>query len=91
MQQRRTPEAQRRRAATLATLPPLSFATIGGEVVIIKRGERGVFRLTGYHSPVTADQLNDAWGVSQSVAAAMMIGANFGWEAPGASPEWWGE
>lgn len=77
-------------AATLSRLPPRSFEQIDSKIYMIMRGQSGrayMAELTALNA--TADELNAREGVTPELAACMAIGAAFGWNAPGADPEFW--
>ncbi|MES2347063.1 MAG: hypothetical protein V4641_05770 [Pseudomonadota bacterium] len=86
-------ERRQQRADNLIRLPALAFGTVNDKLVLVKRGVGGVFPVpeTAYGRDETAAALNLRMGVSAAQAGAMMIGASFGWDAPGANPQWWGE
>ncbi len=72
-------------------LPPIAYADntkgiYGSEarVIAIKRGESGFYPI---QSRLTADQLNDAEGVTPAQREAMLSGSMFGWHLKGADPE----
>lgn len=66
-------------------LPPVAFAAhpTTGATVMIRRGERGYFLLA---TRLTADELNQVFGVTAAQSMAMLAGSLFGWECPGADP-----
>lgn len=80
-------------AEVLATLPEVAFIdnrhdrSEGAAPVIAVRRE-----VCGYH-PVftqrTAQELNEAAGVTTAQAQAMHSGSMFGWDAPAANPANW--
>ena len=76
------------RSASLSKLPPMAFATIKDKVVMVKRGQRG-YEPAGDVGRFTADELNERMNVPKHMAAALMIGAAFGFDAPGADPDFW--
>lgn len=53
-------------------------------VIAVKRGERGFWPI---FTQQTADELNEAEGVTPAQREAMHIGSMFGWDAPGADPD----
>jgi len=57
-----------------------------GEMVLIRRGQKGYFPPTGkwfHENKVTADEFNDEKGITKPQAEAMLIGSMFGFNAPG--------
>lgn len=72
------------------TLPPVAFAAhpTTGTTILIRRGERGYFVLA---TRLTADELNQAFGVTAAQSMAMLAGSLFGWECPGADPATYAE
>ena len=52
-------------------------------VIGVRRGETGYYPIW---TNLTADELNDANGVTPAQAQAMFNGSLFGWETPGADP-----
>lgn len=70
-------------------LPDLCFAeniTEPGKIVVIKYGESGY-----YDSEYTGDcmELNEGIGVTEEQMRAMVAGSMFGWDVPGANPEFY--
>ncbi|WP_371380774.1 hypothetical protein [Sporomusa aerivorans] len=55
-----------------------------GEVIAIKREESGYYPI---QSRATADELNQAIGVTKAQVKAMLVGSMLGWDVPGANPE----
>ena len=70
---------------TGSLLPPAAFAAhpTTGATIMIRRGERGYFLLA---TQLTADELNQVFGVTAAQSKAMLAGSIFGWECPGADP-----
>lgn len=68
-------------------LPDVCFANhpSTGELIAIKRGESGYYPI---QSRRTADELNAMEGVTPVQRAAMETGSMFGWDVPGADPDY---
>lgn len=66
-------------------LPPVAFAAhpTTGATIMIKRGERRYYLIATH---LTADELNQVFGVSAAQAMAMLVGSMFGWDCRGADP-----
>jgi hypothetical protein len=78
-------------------LPEMCFAFVESEapgqyVAAVKNGERGYFATT-YDEPdqekakALVNLLNERLGVSALEAECMVTGSMFGWDVPGADPE----
>lgn len=72
-----------------SNLPQYAFvqSNITGETMMVIRGESGLHwdkNLVNF----TADEMNAHWGNTLEQAMAMEIGALFGWDVPGANPEY---
>ena len=67
-----------------------SFLESTGEVIVIRKGERGYTPTGQYAETVTpregVDALNHANGVTKAQEAAMVAGSMFGWDKPAADP-----
>ncbi len=76
-----------RERANLAKLPEIAYANHPetGQVVAIKRGERGYFPID---TRMTSAQLNMKEGVKPAQAAAMLAGSMRGWAVPEADPDY---
>ena len=79
-------------------LPELCYSYLRntGELIVLKRGESGYYRTdcpTGSIESAKAlmEQNNQRLGVSRAQAAAMEVGAMFGWHVPAANPECYDE
>lgn len=72
-----------------ANLPELAFvqSSVTGETMMIVRGETGL-QWDKNVVKFTADELNSIRGVTPEQVKAMEIGALFGWNVPGADPEY---
>ncbi len=59
-------------------LPPYSYSTlpVTGEIIVIYRGAGGY----PHQTKSTAQELNEALGVTKAQAEAMMVGYIFGWD-----------
>lgn len=66
-------------------LPPVAFAAhpTTGATIMIKRRRSGYYVL---ETRLTAEALNQAFGVTAEQAYAMLAGSMFGWDCPGANP-----
>lgn len=80
-------------AANCAKLPAKAFIKNDGvhsgphgvpPVIAVERGETGYYPI---YTNLTADELNEAEGVTKPQARAMYNGSLFGWEAPAADPD----
>jgi hypothetical protein len=71
-------------------LPPVAFAAhpTTGATVMVRRGERGYFLLA---TRLTADELNQVFGVTAAQSMAMLAGSMFGWDCRGADPATYAE
>lgn len=58
-----------------------------GETIMLKRGEMG-FIVDKNLENVTPEEMNQHWGVTPEQLKAMEIGAFFGWDQPGADPDY---
>lgn len=72
-----------------SNLPEYAFvqSSVTGETMMVIRGEAGLLwdkNVTKF----TAAEMNSFWGVTPEQARAMEIGALFGWNVPGADPEY---
>ena len=89
--------------SNLAKLPDACFATLNTteELIQIRAGEKGYYRL-GQAFPkrlcqeqggITMDQLADRWniekGITKAQREAMEVGSMWGWEVPGANPDFY--
>lgn len=72
------------------SLPPVAFAThpTTGATILIKRHRSGYYIL---ETRLTAEVLNQAFGVSAEQAYAMLGGSMFGWDCKGADPTTYAE
>lgn len=70
-------------------LPEHCYATLPttGEIIIIKKGEKGYYQTHIEGGQKVADQLNERLQVSKAQEAAMVAGSLFGWDSPGADPK----
>lgn len=77
------------RVPTHVDLPELAYVVHPeGELVIVKRGERGYYPYgpkSDFNTTVAAS-LNQRMGVTPTQAEAMAWGSMFGWHTPGADP-----
>ena len=71
-------------------LPPIAYADnrqriydSDAPVIALKRGEPGYYPI---HTPLSADALNQAEGVTPAQREAMLMGSMFGWHLKGADP-----
>lgn len=55
-------------------------------VIAVKRGEPGFHPI---HTKLSADELNEAAGVTAAQREAMHMGSMMGWDVPGADPKSW--
>lgn len=67
-----------------------SFLESTGEVIVIRRGEKG-YTPTGQYAETVSprdgvDALNQANGITKAQEAAMVAGSMFGWDKPAADP-----
>jgi len=77
----------------VTTLPETCYSTLPstGELIIIKRGERGYYK-TDYptgdkeETRFLADERNGILEVTKAQEAAMLAGSMFGWDVPAADP-----
>ena len=76
-----------------SSLPEKCFSVLEttGELIILKRGEKG-YQLAGVRNEAGtpregADALNRALDVTKAQEAAMVAGSMFGWAVPGADPK----
>jgi hypothetical protein len=69
-------------------LPEKSFAYLNttGEIIMIKRGEKGYYPQPNIQDRYV-DDLNNAFGVTKEQAEAMVAGSMFGWDVPAANPK----
>lgn len=75
----------------LSKLPDIAWVTLASEdrAVLVKRGEVGYYP-TDYAFPgKLVDDLNARLGVSKEQAMAMEVGSLFGFDVPGADPDFW--
>ena len=78
-------------------LPEMCFAlnAVTNEVVVVKRWQVGYYPTREGNLPwygkETVDAMNEKLGVTKAQAEAMFIGSMFGWDAPGADPDWYDE
>ena len=76
-----------------SSLPEKCYAVVpdGGEIIVITKGKTGFeyAEIGTEDAPPKerADRLNAAMSVSRAQAAAMLAGAMFGWDTPGADPK----
>lgn len=72
-----------------ANLPKYAFVQshVSGETMMIVRGEKG-FQFDKNVAKFTAEELNTIRGVKPEEVKAMEVGALFGWDVPGADPEY---
>ncbi len=72
----------------LKKLPPICAAKMPGtgEPILIKRGEMGYY---GRPSTFDVDGYNQRHGVTRYQVDAMLAGSMFGWEVPGADPDYY--
>lgn len=74
-------------------LPDFCFADndIDNTIVIIKNGVEGYIPYENNFQKLSVDELNESIGVSKAQAAAMKTGSMFGWNVPGANPDFYNE
>ncbi len=58
-----------------------------GSPIILKRGESGFWPMTA--EDVTPEDCNKALGITKSQEEAMLAGSMFGWDVPGADPQYY--
>lgn len=65
------------------------------EIIIIKKGETGYYK-TDYLPAKSLEaaeewcnEINERMGVSKEVRKAMEAGSMWGWDSPGANPDFW--
>jgi hypothetical protein len=73
-------------------LPEMCFSILPstGEIVMLKRGERGYFPQREENAPWDAknlDYLNENLGVTKAQMEAMKAGSMFGWDVPASNPD----
>lgn len=69
-----------------------SILPSSGELIMIERNHRGYIRVPqserdAEKNRLTADKMNERFGVSKAQEAAMLAGSMFGWNVPGANPK----
>jgi hypothetical protein len=71
-------------------LPEICYSThsITGQVILIKRNESGYYPVD---TILSADDLNKIAGVDKGQVEAMLVGSMFGFNVPGANPEYYNE
>lgn len=52
-------------------------------LILIKRGESGYWPAGGF-----TEDYNERRGITKDQVEAMLIGSMFGWDVPGADPDW---
>lgn len=77
-------------------LPDFCLSTLpsSGQLIILKRGERGYYASdwdTGKReeNQNIAQEHNRQRGIADIQEAAMVAGSMFGWNLPGADPQWY--
>lgn len=55
-----------------------------GELIMVKRGERGYWPFVRPEDKAAADRFNERRGVTPAIREAMLVGSMFGWRVPGA-------
>ena len=77
-------------------LPDFCLSTLpsSGQLIILRKGERGYYASewdTGKReeNQNIAREHNRRWGISDIQEAAMSAGSMFGWNLPGADPQWY--
>lgn len=70
-----------------SNLPLYAFAhsELAGKTMMLIRGERGFHDWDTDDSP---EELNRLFGVTPEQAKAMWVGAMYGWDSPGADPDY---
>ena len=69
-------------------LPYFCYSTLDstGETILIKYGESGYYKC---NTGMSAKELNKQLEVDEAQAEAMKCGSMFGWDVPGANPEFY--
>lgn len=65
-------------------LPEMCYGVLNttGEIIVLKRFEKGYYDQRGRHQGSDADKLNEGIGVNKGQRKAMEAGSMFGWEVP---------
>lgn len=75
----------------MKTLPEFCYSTLptnDEEMIVIKRGERGYYKIDPSSDAYlcSADRNNELIGVTKGQARAMEAGSMFGWHVPASDP-----
>lgn len=76
----------------LNKLPEYCYSTLPstGEIIVIKRGEKGYYPQRPENAPwnpENLDHINAQLGVTKAQVNAMTAGSMFGWDAPASNPD----
>ena len=82
----------------IAKLPEMCYSVLAGfdKLIRINAGEMGYYAINPSSKHIVrveelADKMNEKMGVTRAQRAAMETGSMFGWEVPGADPDFYNE